>query len=393
VIVGLSLDLSPKGVVQAQDWYLYLAFPELDSMGRCSYGRRVQTPLTKFGTRLAAAFWSSKSNRSPDADTDTDTDICFVSDASSGIGTHILTEFFQRYSHPHESNSPSNLVIQEPAWMTTFAYLVQIKTFETHDTAAEILYGLCRLQLSTSLEQASWQTLPSSTTTKTITAPPKNYGTTILTLPGQSSTATLLPLLRQVFPNDKFLFCHDTCLNAVSRGIELHTTATDATNATSIGSSTSMPRTISATVPIALLRTVADYETLLATLPAHHAAVLEAWMTSVDSFLGRTGVHTNGYSISVGTLVRNLSTATPTDGAADPPLSDDDADLVRMIRYVTSPPVAQPTAARNAARELLADVTGDVGRSGALALGELRAIEKIALAHDGIRTDGRKRFV
>jgi len=440
LIVGISLDLSHKSVGQAQDWYLYLAYPQIDTMGRCSYGRRVQTPLVKFGTKLAIAYQSqshSHSHSHSQSDpinknssttttsnpTRAKTDLCFLADATSGLGTHILTKFFETYHH-----SAVKYLIKEPAWMATFAYLIQVKTFKSHShgTTAAILYGLTRLQLSAALEQDTWdqQTTASKQMTNNTTTNTTNTTNTnkkaIITLPGQSCTTTLLPLLQQMFQHETFLFCHDTCINAVLTGILLQTnigkqnkhahSANDTPD--TVATITSMPRHVSATIPISLLRNAPTFINALATLPAKHADIVEAWITSVDSFLSlshldgehqqkQMGKRPSLCSIDVKTLVRSISSADY------PSSSSTDVELMNMIEHVTNhgskdvhASTEQHNCALKDAKLILADIIADTKMhdrgllsKNPLTLEELRAIDKCALTHDGIRMDKLKRFL
>ena len=90
LIVGMAVDLSLESG-SSQEWYLYLAFPlddqsSLDKEEGIKYGRRVQTPLVKFGMKLADAFDKQL----------TSTALCFVADASSGLGTRVLGQVLEQ---------------------------------------------------------------------------------------------------------------------------------------------------------------------------------------------------------------------------------------------------------------------------------------------------------
>jgi len=83
-IIGMATDLSGNSH-SSHEWYLYLAFPvagkTVDGHDKAiQFGRRVQTPLVKFGMKLADAFEYQLTSNA----------LCFVADASSGLGSHII---------------------------------------------------------------------------------------------------------------------------------------------------------------------------------------------------------------------------------------------------------------------------------------------------------------
>lgn len=93
VIVAIEQDLEDQ--TNPNEYHLFLAFPPDSSTGDVSTPaaaklyRRVRVPLIIFCDRLAKAFKEQM----------TSTALCFVSDASSGLGTDMLTDVVKDCNH------------------------------------------------------------------------------------------------------------------------------------------------------------------------------------------------------------------------------------------------------------------------------------------------------
>ena len=159
----------------------------------------------------------------------------------------------------HLSNVKIKALIKEPAWMTTLAYLIELKIIPT-TKMERILLGLCRMSAWAERETIG------------------NNRTVVFTLPGQSCTANLLPLLQNAFPSERHVFAYDGCVNSVYRGVMMRKNFEPS-------ATTSMPGDITATTPISRLNNIRNYASVLAALPANHADTVETWMSSVDTFL------------------------------------------------------------------------------------------------------------
>jgi len=90
ILVGIATDTSIG--ISFQEWYLHLILIEIDehdtqsqlkasSQKHVTMGRRIQVPLVPFALQLADTFDGKV----------TSTAFCFIADASSGLGTHVLT--------------------------------------------------------------------------------------------------------------------------------------------------------------------------------------------------------------------------------------------------------------------------------------------------------------
>ncbi len=98
VIVAIEQDLTDEN--DPNTYYLFLAFPTLQSQDteaattdKCSipgqYRRRIRVPLIQFCELLAKSFEAQM----------TSTTLCFVADASSGMGSDILSTIVKRCHH------------------------------------------------------------------------------------------------------------------------------------------------------------------------------------------------------------------------------------------------------------------------------------------------------
>lgn len=116
----------------------------------------------------------------------------------------------------------------------------------------------------------------------------KKIKTVCITLPGQATTAPLLPMLHKVFPCERHLFIYDGCTNVVGRTLanrkSFDVSATIGTASlrcftSSIRHSTPLRRTLAKQIPV--------LAGALQQLPLNHADTVECWMTSVDAMLQR----------------------------------------------------------------------------------------------------------
>jgi len=193
----------------------------------------MSVPLLKFGLELATVFEEKL----------TSTALCFIADASSGLGTKMLGEIV--------SSCGAELVfIEEPTWMTTLAYAIQQKKIQPSQIP-KILFALARLD--------AWRVRNDVRESRTV----------VFTLPGQACTAPLLSSLQEAFPHERHVFVYNGCIDSVSRGLRLR-------NHSSVDC-----------IPIVPLpnATVQKYDVLLKKLPWDRAGIVEAWMSSVDAFL------------------------------------------------------------------------------------------------------------
>jgi hypothetical protein len=92
VIVAMEQDLIDE--VDPDTYHLFLAFPSTPSKGsdavtNTTYPRKVRVPLVLFCELLATAFDGQI----------TSTALCFIADASSGLGSEMLTTVIQRCNH------------------------------------------------------------------------------------------------------------------------------------------------------------------------------------------------------------------------------------------------------------------------------------------------------
>ncbi len=240
LIVGIAKDLT---LSKADEWYIYLAFPVKMQNEHCFdiekryYGRRVQIPLEKFSLYLSSEYEKQKYPCS----------LCFIADASGSLGSNFIGQIIENC----QCEIP---VIQEPTWMYTIAFLVQ-KRLLHKDSIEKIMYSLCKLSAQAQGHKVG-----------------RRYNTVAVTLPGQACTASLLPFLKRIFPDDKHVFAYDGCFESVERAFDSVETIPE----------TSMPRQISSTIPISPMY-FEKFTSQTASLPHNIACITEAWLSSIDA--------------------------------------------------------------------------------------------------------------
>eukprot|EP00984_Skeletonema_dohrnii_P003126 scaffold1041_cov93-Skeletonema_dohrnii-CCMP3373.AAC.13 len=232
VIVAIEQDLEDDN--NPNDYHLFLAFPPasggVSTPAAPNLYQRVRVPLFAFCERLANAFKEQM----------TSTALCFVADASSGMGAEMLTDIVKDCNY-------GVATISNPAWMTTLALIVSKNTQNiTTQQFETIIFALCRLD--------AFRVRESVGVSRTV----------LFTLPGQACVPQLLPLIqkygssyRQKASKEEWELVSET------------------------------PTTISATVPIAPLRHIRAraLPDALANLNNSQASIVEAWMASIDKFL------------------------------------------------------------------------------------------------------------
>jgi len=270
VIVAMEQDLADEDG-DPNTYHLFLAFPppvptkssggeEEDVAtppGPMVYERGVRVPLVDFCETLAVAFEGQM----------TSTALCFVADASSSLGSDILTEVVKKCDHGVG-------IISNPAWMTTLALLIS-KINKTHTITKEqferIIFCLCRLD--------AWRIRTSVGKSRTV----------LFTMPGQACVPLLLPLIQKVFVHERHVFVYDGAAYSVETGMALRkkygsSYRQEAPNAVWEEVSAS-PKCISCSFPMAPIRHIKDLPNPLATLDGVQASIVESWMASVDTFL------------------------------------------------------------------------------------------------------------
>jgi hypothetical protein len=140
----------------------------------------------------------------------------------------------------------------------------------TSDTLENILFALCRLE--------SWRVRKQIGSNRTV----------VITLPGQSCTAPLLPTLQKVFPCERHVFIYDGCFDSVKRGLyakKRKYNEEQQQSQQSLGGTIPTLRAISVGTPIIPLSSIHNLDKMLASLPYDQADIVESWMSSVDTFL------------------------------------------------------------------------------------------------------------
>eukprot|EP00804_Cyclotella_cryptica_P019961 CCRYP_007850-RA/>CCRYP_007850-RA protein AED:0.29 eAED:0.29 QI:81/1/1/1/1/1/2/3073/573 len=256
VIVAIEQDT--EDAADSNEYYLFLAFPPgkgVSTPEAPGLYRKVRVPLVAFCEGMAKGFEGQM----------TSTALCFVADASSGLGSEMLTSIV-------EACDNGVATISNPSWMFSLALLNSKNTHNiTKDQFERIIFALCRLD--------AWRVRESVGANRTV----------LFTLPGQASVPLLLPLIQKVFVHERHVLSHDGCCHSVAMGTALRQEYGSSYRQTAAREEwklvSATPRVISSTHPIAPLRHNRELPDALAKLNSVQASIVEAWMASVDTFL------------------------------------------------------------------------------------------------------------
>jgi len=257
VIIAIEQDLEDDN--NPNDYHLFLAFPPasagVSTPAAPNLYQKIRVPLIAFCERLERAFKEQM----------TSTALCFVADASSGMGSEMLVDVVKDSNH-------GVATISNPAWMTTLALIVsnnaQNITTQQFET---IIFALCRLD--------AFRVRESTGVSRTV----------LFALPGQACVPRLLPLIQKVFVHERHLFVYDGCCHSVEYGLGLIKKYGSSYRQRAVKEEWELvsetPTVISATIPMTPLRHNRALPNTLANLNSSQASIVEAWMASVDVFL------------------------------------------------------------------------------------------------------------
>ena len=285
--------MDPKG-----EFHLYL----LEEKERDKELGLYELPLMPFGMKIATTFENQI----------TTTTLCFVADASAGKGSSLLEALVKE-------SKTGVAVLSEPLWMVQIARVAQAQMFPS-EKIKKLLFGLCRLD--------AWKLRDEA----------KESHTVMITLPGQATTSTLLPLLQSTFPEDRHVFAYDTCGASVYRGSlqtkayrrgKVRTELDDVLTGLAqnpIRHTTPLPSNSPITKSLFGLRDS------LSQLPLDTAQGVETWMGSVDSFFKlKQDENTNGYL----PYTWKVSFLTEPDNPTFEPESTSYWSLCSLLQFVT----------------------------------------------------------
>lgn len=255
----LKVDRDPSD--PTGEFYLFLMYQDEGCKSEF-----FQLPLMSFCDKLKTAFENQL----------TTTAFCFVADASSGKATELLEKLVLEAK-------TGVAVISEPLWMLNLARLAEAKVY-SKSKLETMLFALCRLD--------AWALRGRVTRSHTV----------MITLPGQGTVATLLPLVQSVFPEDRHVFAYDGCVASVMSGVDqsanygrgriqteleairYHLAQNPVRHTTPLPSSSP------------LTKSILKLEDALAQIPVSKARVVESWMSSCDAFFKlKDDEKANGY--------------------------------------------------------------------------------------------------
>ncbi|KAL3816865.1 hypothetical protein ACHAXA_005143 [Cyclostephanos tholiformis] len=362
VIVALEQDLTDDD--DPDTYHLFLAFPPPSTppigggLAKRRPYRRVRVPLLAFCELLASAFEGHL----------TSTTLCFVADASSGLGIEILTTLVKRCDL-------GVATIINPAWMTSLSLLMSkgVRGTVSAKQYERVVFALCRLD--------AWRVRDSVGTSRTV----------LFALPGQSCVPVLLPLIQRVFVHDRHVFVYDGCCHSVELGIALRarygfTHRRRATDGEIWEEVSASPNVVTANYSMAPLRHIRELPETLARIDGIHASTVEAWMASVDTFLDmKSKEKTNFYAPFVCQMGFLMKRSTFGNGSRGD-LSE--LALKNVLQYITGSksrplPSDVVSAAISCLEEMRCKFLDEV-KASTLSNDERTLIEKCVFAHKAI---------
>lgn len=325
----ISIELDEEDPRATREYFIFVR--EIDK------GHIYQLSLLAFGLQLAKYMEDKMST----------TALCFITDASSGWGPHVLSTVLQE-------SKAGVAVIRQPLWMALLADIVEKRVISTKNLE-RILFGLCRLEARRVCDQVG------------------AARTVVFALPGQACTPALAPLLQSAFPCERHLFVYDGCVRSVQRALEWRR------RSSSNGEGFQNP--ITATTPMSPLK-IRNLQESLSILPLSMADTTETWMASVDTFLTlKAEENTNEYLPYVLKLSLLME---------DSLESDRRMALTNVLQFVTgsrSRPI--PEAVLDAAVESLRDLTTVSPELPTLSVRHRTQIEDCVFHHKGILIENK----
>jgi hypothetical protein len=295
----------------------------------------VQVPLVAFGTALADALEQQV----------TGVTLCFVSDAAAGMAADCVVNLILAA----KLNTTTVHCIPNPAWMVQWALLSQQNVYSAAKLS-RCLYALCRLEAAMSPPAPPSQTAVVGKDTRSKSC----VQTVLFTIP-MAVVPVLLPVLHDIFPDDRHVFAYTGCIQTVSTATAKTlgiTTTTSArrqnkiatANNSSLMQALQFEHAVAFTTPINAamqqqsVHTMEPYVRALADLPVDVAAVTECWMAAVDAYLtrklqvvadGASAATTSDYLPYVCKIDHVVQQGPPTKGSSVAVLGDAVAVAVR----------------------------------------------------------------
>ena len=215
--------------------------------------------------------------------------------------------------------------------------------------------------------------------------------TVMFTIPGQTVTPVLLPMLQAAFPEDRHVFVYDRCAASVERALSLKKKYRRATLPSSLDDALTLSGDLASSDPIRnttplrsrLSKSAMGLSSALSLLSVTRADTVEAWMGSVDAFFKlKEEENKNGYlpyTLKVGLLIDDP------DGSLEPD-SGRYYSVASMMQFITgcrSRPL--PEGVMDAAIEWLRDFAyahrEEVKKQPRLSDTEKKALENCVFCH------------
>lgn len=214
--------------------------------------------LSKFGMQLADQFEKIISTVT----------FCFLYDVAAGEASTLCTGLLQ-------SACKENVrIIPNPTWLIQLGILAQQRVYAT-SKIQKMIFALCRWEAAAVVSSTGGRNT--------------DINTIVVTIP-MAMTPTLLPLLHDIFPDDRHVFaytgCVQTCGYASVRRNTFHKTHIPQTLELAI----QWDNPVAYTTPIQKwnsVHTMPPFPSALAALPVDIAGTVECWTAAVDMYLVR----------------------------------------------------------------------------------------------------------
>eukprot|EP00934_Nitzschia_sp_Nitz4_P008313 Nitzschia sp. Nitz4//scaffold24_size164493//130329//132032//NITZ4_002347-RA/size164493-processed-gene-0.211-mRNA-1//1//CDS//3329544171//8303//frame0 len=340
----LKIDKDPSD--PKEEYYLFIQ--RLSTEDQPQY---FQAPLVPFCQVLRQAF----------EDQVTTTTLCFVADASAGKASGLLEQLVKEAK-------TGVAVVHEPFWMVDVARMVQARLF-SREKLQTMVFALSRLE--------AWAVRDQAKLSKTV----------MITLPGQSTVPSLLPLVQAAFPEDRHVFAYDGCGATVSRAMDLKGKYQRGDMSSDLSAMLygMAGNPVCHTTPLPsyspLTKALRGLPFALAALSIAQAEITEAWMASVNAFFQLKDDETkNGYL----PYVFNVGYLTKPKGNFAPK-SDSYWSLSSVLQFITgtrSKPVAE--GVMDSGIEFLKDYIAAQQHGVPLVEADRKAMENCVFQHKSI---------
>jgi|Transcript_2126 hypothetical protein len=323
----VAIEMDEKDERAKREYFLYIIVGDI----------KYQLPVITFGLALADFMEEQL----------TSTAMCFIADATGGGGSSMLATLA-------EDSKAGVAIVREPLWMSWIAWIAS-KRIIANSKLERILLGLARLD--------AWNVRDAVGAARTV----------VFTLPGQATTATLLPLLQNAFPCERHLFVYDSLVGTI-QNINVNKRKRMSLEIETVTSTTPLTK-----VPKSSARGLSQ---ALSKLSIKQADIAESWVSSIDGFLAMKNKEKENNYLPFVFKLNNIL-----EGSLDDVESDRRLALTNVLQFMTgsrSRPLVEGVldAAVESLRDLAKARTDNFDKLGKIS--NFSGLEAVAFCHHGI---------